>query len=171
MKTRGQVWTSLARGLDKPETAMASAPRPAPILPPNIGLKRLSVTQIKTLILDPYQIYARAILDLKKILGQTADALVRGTTLHQCMEDFIKTTQNGLPDDADELLIKIAKQVMTDTVPWPAIRQLWLGRMASIAKDFITAEITRRGMATPFELELARFRPARFGFSPDRKSR
>ena len=78
MKTRGQVWTSLARGLDKPETALAGAPRPAPILPPNIGLKRLSVTQIKTLILDPYQIYARAILDLKKIppLGQTADALV-----------------------------------------------------------------------------------------------
>ncbi len=157
MKTRGQVWTRLARGLDKPETAMTSASRPAPILPPNIGLKRLSVTQIKTLILDPYQIYARAILDLKKIppLGQTADALVRGTTLHQCMEDFIKTTQNGLPDDADELLIKIAKQVMEDTVPWPAIRQLWLGRMASIAKDFITAEITRRGMATPFELELS----------------
>ena len=95
--------------------------------------------------------------DLKKIppLGQTADALVRGTTLHQCMEDFIKTTQNGLPDDADELLIKIAKQVMEDTVPWPAIRQLWLGRMASIAKDFIAAEITRRGMATPFGLELA----------------
>ena len=65
--------------------------RPAPILPTNIGLKRLSVTQIKTLILDPYQIYARAILNLKKIppLGQTADALVRGTTLHQCMENFI----------------------------------------------------------------------------------
>ena len=157
MKTRGQVWTRLARGLDKPETVMTSAPRPAPILPPNIGLKRLSVTQIKTLILDPYQIYARAILDLKKIppLGQTADALVRGTTLHQCMENFIKTTKNYLPDDAEEQLIKIAKQVMTDTVPWPAIRQLWLGRMASIAKDFIAAEITRRGMATPFELELS----------------
>ena len=148
MRNRGNYWLALARNLDKIEIdkKIPLEKRPSPIPPINARLKKLSVTQIKDLIRDPYKIYASVILKLKKLepLGKQADAIERGNIIHTILEEFIKQTKNELPDDASNLFIKITDEVLKKEVPWPAAQRLWLARMQAISSSFINQEIERR---------------------------
>lgn len=91
--------------------------RPSPIPPKHARLKKLSVTQIKDLVRDPYKIYASVILNLKKLepLGKQADAIERGNTIHTILEEFIKQTKNEFPEDASGLFMKITNNVLKKT--------------------------------------------------------
>ncbi|MDO5528434.1 MAG: double-strand break repair protein AddB, partial [Paracoccus sp. (in: a-proteobacteria)] len=84
MEARGARWTALARQMAGPRRVDPPAPRPAPI-PPAPSFNRISVTEVKTLIRDPYAIYAKKVLRLEKLPGlrPEADALLRGNTLHR----------------------------------------------------------------------------------------
>jgi ATP-dependent helicase/nuclease subunit B len=78
-----------ARALDAPQTPrVVKVPRPRP--PAGQRLKRLSVTQVETLIRDPYALYARRILGLEflKPIGATAGPAERGSAVHKAIERF-----------------------------------------------------------------------------------
>jgi ATP-dependent helicase/nuclease subunit B len=78
-----------ARALHIP--AMPRAPKiPRPRPPPDSRLKRLSVTQVETLIRDPYAVYARRILGLevRKPIGYLASHAERGSAVHKAIERF-----------------------------------------------------------------------------------
>ena len=53
----------------------------------------LSVTEIETLVRDPYAIYAKHVLRLDELepLGRAPDYALRGTLIHAALGDFIKT--------------------------------------------------------------------------------
>ncbi|MEJ0058392.1 MAG: double-strand break repair protein AddB [Terricaulis sp.] len=78
-----------ARALDAPSAPRAPRiPRPKP--PKHARLQRISVTQVETLIRDPYAIYARRILGLEVLrpIGAEPGASERGTAIHEAIERF-----------------------------------------------------------------------------------
>ncbi len=87
--TRADVQLQWARALDTPPALRAvKIPRPRP--PADKRLKRLSVTQVETLIRDPYALYARRILGLEflKPIGAPAGPAERGNAVHKAIERF-----------------------------------------------------------------------------------
>ncbi|MEO0664742.1 MAG: double-strand break repair protein AddB, partial [Pseudomonadota bacterium] len=154
MRARGAAWLSDAARLDL-AARVDPAPRPAPIPPVSVRPKKLSVTEIKTLIRDPYAIYARHILRLRELdpLVGEPDALLRGTVLHKVMEDVVRV---GLPDDLDDglaLIRQTAARVLERDVSWRAARAMWQARVMRAAPWFISTERTRAAGVTQTALE------------------
>jgi double-strand break repair protein AddB len=155
MQARGADWLRLAALLETPDRQVDAAKRPSPRPPVEARPDRLSVTQIKTLIRDPYAIYARKILKLNRLepIRRDPDALLRGQALHSVLEDFVRETLDDLPVDAADKLLEIAETIFQQDAPWPATRRLWLARLGRIAADFVKAERARRDRATPIAFE------------------
>jgi RecB family exonuclease len=118
---------------------------------------RLSVTQVETLVRDPYAIYARHVLRLKRLdpPGRAPDALARGTALHAVMEAFGAATEVGLPPDPAALFRAIAREALAAEVPWPATRALWFARLDHAADWLAATEAERRARAAPRAREIA----------------
>ena len=134
---------------------MPSAPRPSPRPPLAARPRSLSVTEIKTLIRDPYAIYARHSLRLRALypLVQSPDAPLRGIVVHAVLEDFVKCVVVDPANLTRAHLLEIANGTLADLVPWPAARTIWLARLARIADWFIEAERARLATASPIAFE------------------
>lgn len=155
MRARGMEWVELAAALDHPRTTVSPAQRPSPVPPVAARPKKLPVTQIETLIRDPYAVYARYVLRLRPLddLHASADAPLRGLALHEVLERFIKDTATHLPEDAEQHLTKIAEEVFSQMVPWPATRAMWQAKLSRVAPWFIDTEHGRRQFARPLRQE------------------
>ena len=95
-----QAYVDWARVLDKPAAPRPpKIPRPKP--PAGKRLKRLSVTQVETLIRDPYALYARRILglDFLKPIGAPAGPAERGSAVHKAIERFEDGGDHALLSD------------------------------------------------------------------------
>jgi RecB family exonuclease len=131
MQARGKVWVHQAAAFEADMRAIPHdppAPRPAPA--PPVRPTRLSVTQIETLIRDPYAIYARHVLGLSKLnpLLTMPDALLRGTVLHDVLERATDPAEG-------RSLLDVAQAVLQQAVPWQAVRALWFARLARVAPE------------------------------------
>ncbi len=145
MRKRGSHWIELARTLDRPSHTIAPQTRPSPMPPADARLKKLSVTQIKDLVRDPYKIYARVILRLRKLdpLGKQADALERGNAIHAVLEQFVDQTRQQDTQITAEQFNTIANEVLKETVPWHGAQRLWLARLEQVA-DWVVSQETER---------------------------
>ena len=152
MKARGQLWLRRAAALEQVAPGVPAS-RPAPRPPAAQRPTTLPVTDIRTLIRDPYAIYARRILRLRPLdpLRPSPDARLRGTVLHKVVEAYLKTP-GRLGMTRDELL-SLAGKILDETVPWPAARRFWLGRMGRIAETFLAAEADRAEAGEPRAIE------------------
>jgi ATP-dependent helicase/nuclease subunit B len=155
MVTRGQYWLNLADALETPKIRLTPAKRPSPRPPVKARPEKLSVTQIKTLIRDPYAIYARKVLRLNKLepIRREPDALLRGQVLHKVLEDFVQATIDALPEDAAQQLLTVAETIFETQAPWPATRRMWLARLGRVAEWFVEHEHERRKRGTPVAFE------------------
>ncbi|MEL6684687.1 MAG: double-strand break repair protein AddB [Pseudomonadota bacterium] len=152
MQAEGDRWCAMATALSSPQARVPSAPRPSPCPPIAARPDQLSVTQIKTLVRDPFAIYARKTLRLHPLdpLVPTADAPLRGTIVHGILERFIRA---GLgPADRDALM-QIASEEFTTHCPWPTIRAQWMARMDRSADQFLSDEAARQALATDHKIE------------------
>ena len=140
----------LARRLDRPDTVQRIA-RPAPTPAKAHRPRNLSVTDIETWLQDPYGLYARAVLRLRKLkpLEQEPDAAQRGIFLHQVFEQFLRAHPDALPEDALPALLKIAQQSRDALHDDPAVWRFWWPRFERIAAAFIALESGRRGVCQP----------------------
>lgn len=154
MRTRGNRWLDWARGLDFEERT-APALRPSPRPPASARPRKLSVTEIKRLIRDPYAIYARHVLRLSPLdpLMQVPDARIRGILVHEVFEKFVKGTREGDTPLIAEALIDVAAETLARQVPWPMAQRMWLARIAQVADWFVTQEVARRDTAQPILFE------------------
>jgi double-strand break repair protein AddB len=154
MVARGDHWLGQARALEA-VARVPAAPRPSPRPPLAARPRALSVTQIKTLIRDPYAIYARHSLRLRALspLVQSPDAPLRGTVTHAVMEQFVKAVVADPTRLTSEHLLEIAQTTLEDLVPWPAARRIWLAKLARVADWFVEAESGRLSRATPVAFE------------------
>ena len=156
MRKRGQYWLNLVEALDD-VARVDAAPRPSPSPPAFARPRKLSVTQIKTLIRDPYAIYAREVLRLRALdpLMKEPDALERGNVLHEVMEQFVRA---GVGDPAlltPEHLMATTRNILADQVPWAEARILWLARMARIADTVVAGEQARLAAGQPAGYEVS----------------
>ncbi|MBI1417235.1 MAG: double-strand break repair protein AddB [Limimaricola sp.] len=146
MRDRGARWVAMAAKLGQPTARTAPALRPSPCPPVAARPRRLSVTQVETLIRDPYAIYAREVLRLRQLgpLVAQPDAPFRGIVLHKILEVF---SGEGLPATAPgtrERLMEIAREVLDALCPWPAMRHLWWARLDRVADWFLEGEAARQ---------------------------
>ncbi len=155
-KSRGDALVRAAQALDRPAASVPPAPRPSPRPPAAARPSALSVTQIETLVRDPYAIYARHVLGLRALdpPGREADALARGSAVHEVMERFLAATEGGLPPDATQILAETVRAVLADQAPWPAVRAVWTARLDRIAAWFLAGEAERRSRGIPAAREV-----------------
>ncbi|WP_299650819.1 double-strand break repair protein AddB [uncultured Tateyamaria sp.] len=150
MQDRGTHWLALTRQLEAaPDVPKAT--RPAPCPPVSARPRRFTVTEIQTLIRDPYAIYAKHVLRLRALrpLVQTPDALLRGILSHDVMERFVRDTLDKPGTLTVDALMEHARHVLTRDVPWPAARALWLARFSRAAEWLVDTEKVRQTIATP----------------------
>jgi ATP-dependent helicase/nuclease subunit B len=112
--------------------------------------KKLSATQIETLIRDPYAVYARNVLKLHPFesLAGLPGAADRGNLVHDVLERFIAERPRGPFDDAAERrLLEIGRERFTDYADFPEIGMLWWPRFERIARWFVENERSRPEIA------------------------
>jgi RecB family exonuclease len=114
------------------------------------------VTQIETLVRDPYAIYARKVLGLRRLdpPGREADALARGSAVHAVLERFAALTAGALPPQPGDIFAAAVREVLAAQAPWPAVRAIWTARLDRIAPWFLAGEAERRGRGTPAAREV-----------------
>ncbi|MBM3612557.1 MAG: double-strand break repair protein AddB, partial [Alphaproteobacteria bacterium] len=154
MRARGRGWLLLAATLVAPVAPVPRARRPSPCPPVAVRPRHLSVTEITTLIRDPYAIYARHVLRLRPLdpLRPEPDALRRGTVLHRILEGFLRARVAGESAEAAEArLIARAREVLAEEVPWPSARSLWLARIARAAPHVIAHDRALGGVPAIIE--------------------
>ncbi len=156
MRLRGQHWIGLAQQQERPAAAVTPAARPSPRPPLQARPRQLAVTQIKTLIRDPYAVYARSVLRLHLLepLRAEADPRLRGQVLHHVLQAFVTDrTLIAQPDHGLAALIRLTNEALAKDVPWPVERRIWLARMTAFAGPFLRQESERADGGTPFALE------------------
>ncbi len=135
MEARGEAWLALARRLQAPAAPVPRAPRPKPVPPPGLRPARLSASDIRALIRNPYEVYARRILRLRPLpaLQAEPDARRRGEVFHLILQRHAQALLADPAQDRAALLAATARTVIEQEVAWPMARLLWLARLLSAA--------------------------------------
>ena len=155
MRADGNSWLDKSAALSKPKRKIDPAKRPSPRPPIAARPKSISVTQVKTLIRDPYAIYAQKVLRLKELnpLIPTVDFRLRGIIIHEILEKFIAGSTLAADENARSILMQIAQDIFTRDCPWPTIRAQWLSRFDRIADLYLAGEQDRQALAASHTLE------------------
>ncbi len=155
MRERGQVWLDLAARFDVPSSAMAGAARPAPRPPVEARPRDFSVTEVETLIRDPYAIYARKVLRLRPLppLEEGFDLRDRGELMHELVERFVKEWRELPWNEAVQSYDALADDVLSAVAADPTLHAVWRARAAQIRDWLLTSEAERRSAGAPAALE------------------
>ncbi len=157
MQRRAENYLQWARGLDLGEKSEL-AKRPCPKPPLDIRPKHFSVTDIETLIRDPYAIHAKRILGLQPLddLLRDPDVLERGRLFHKIAEVFVAERKTA-PGTAAELTAVGKKLFALESLP-PETEALWWRRYERMVDEFIAFEAARAGhvVSSGVELESAK---------------
>jgi ATP-dependent helicase/nuclease subunit B len=137
-------WSALDGAPDEVKKGAASM-RPHPCPPVTARPTSLSVTQIETLIFDPYKIYARKILGLRELepVDAPASAAHRGSLIHYLFEKLIRDKRH-LGDTIAEDLLAYAEQMKVEMPGGASVMQFWQARLEAMAEWFETYEGDRR---------------------------
>lgn len=154
MQDRGAHFLALVDQFEACEPR-AAATRPAPRPPLSARPTQLSVTEIKSLIRDPYAIYAKRVLHLRPLapLDQAPDAKLRGIIAHKVMETFVRDWQKQPLIDQEQRFLDLSRTILEEDVPWAVSRMFWQTRMQKVAGDLIAKETQRQGHGEPIAFE------------------
>ncbi|ODT69363.1 MAG: double-strand break repair protein AddB [Pelagibacterium sp. SCN 63-23] len=144
MRERGRAWLVDAGRIDAvPAQRPASPPVPNP--PVSLRPRRLSVTEIETLMRSPYDLYARHVLGLRPLdaLGEDPDARERGTIIHAIFARFVIEGHDPTAPDAFNTLLAIAEAEFAGLDAIGERRDIWLRRFATAAEQFLAFERDR----------------------------
>ncbi len=149
-----EPWLDWQQSLDRPGK-FAHPERPMPRPPVAARPRRLSVTEVETWMRDPYAIYARHVLGLRRLDAIDADpgAAERGTFIHECLDRFLREWPDELPEDACERLLEIGREVFAPALSRPGVWAFWWPRFERVARWFADAERRRRARARPLASE------------------
>lgn len=133
-KVRGQKYLEFARELDRAEHTL-SIKRPAPYPSAELQPQTLSVTEIETLIRDPFAIYAKHVLKLHKLEGMRHELLPRdyGSWLHGLLEAYALCANTS-----DNSWQAILEQACLPYQGFPQTLALWQGRSAPVLQAYET---------------------------------
>ncbi len=153
--TKGLEYKTITELMDKPD-AIKAIDRPTPCPPINVRPRAMSVTNIEKWMRDPYQIYAKYILNLRAIddLDEDAGAAKRGEFIHRALEVFIKEHNEDIPKDAKNKLLSFGKAALTDMHIQKEVEAFWWPRFEKVAENFILQEQKWREKAKPYLTEI-----------------
>jgi ATP-dependent helicase/nuclease subunit B len=132
-------------------------PLPCPALP--LRPRKLSVTEISTLQVNPYGIYARHVLGLDPLesIADDPGAAERGSFVHDVMERFFKRFPSGIPPGGAEefrtALEEIGRDCLAPVGIAPGLHAIWWPRFRDIARWVATQEVARRAVTRPLAAE------------------
>ena len=146
-----EPWREWAQALDMPQ-AITPCERPRPCPPVALRPTALSVTEVTTWLRNPYAIYAKHILKLKKLdeLDAELDAADKGTMIHAALEEFARAYPGVLPVDAEARLLEIGQKVFRQNESNPRVRAFWWARFKDVAVWFVETERQRRAQGIRF---------------------
>jgi len=153
---RGAHYLDWARRLDiaaKAPRVLRPAPRPPLVARP----KTLSITEIETLIRDPYAIYARHVLKLRPLdpIARPPDGGLRGSLLHKALGDFIAEWRGPFDEAAVARLDAVAAGVLREVAEFPEVHAVWSLRFRAIARWFVGFEASRAGSVAERHAEIS----------------
>jgi ATP-dependent helicase/nuclease subunit B len=136
-----------AARLDRPECYRPWL-RPEPVPPLQARPDRLSVSSVEQWRRDPYGLYARRILNLRRLdpLEDELSAADRGEALHRTLDEFVRRHPSGLlPDDATAEFELLGEHHLQTLLTSPAERAFWWPRFRRLARWLVALENERRG--------------------------
>jgi ATP-dependent helicase/nuclease subunit B len=142
----GERYLRLARTLETPVPARPLA-RPAPRPDPALFPRTLSVTEMETLVRDPYSIFARHILKLDALepVAAAPSAAARGTIIHDILGGFAADYPTELPPRALEDLLQRGENAFGEIEDgFPELYAEWWPRFERLATEFVVWERKRR---------------------------
>jgi len=145
MQQRGEKYLQIVQNMEE-TTASEAAKRPSPRPPVANRPIRLSVTEIKTLIRDPYAIYAKHVLGLRRLenLETGPDPRLRGEITHTAFEKFVKIWGDIDPAERRAKLIEIFLNELSESAPWAVTRLFWRSRIEALVDWFLQTEEARQ---------------------------
>ncbi len=144
-----------AQQLDTPATRILRL-KPTPRPPASLRPRILSISDIATLIADPYAIYAKHILKIRQLddIDEESDPSLFGNIVHDGLAAFFSVTQNfNAPDAAAQLTLRL-QIAMRQHRPRAALEHWWAARLERLAAWIVDAERTRRQTNPPIEMAL-----------------
>ncbi|MGE8125628.1 double-strand break repair protein AddB [Methylobacterium sp. NPDC080182] len=121
--------------------------RPAPKPDPALFPRSLSVTEIETLVRDPYSIFARHVLGLDPLdpLAAAPGVATRGSLVHDVFAEFASRHPKDLPPDSAERLLNFAVNAFGDIeAEYPNLYAEWWPRYERMASAYLDWETQRR---------------------------
>lgn len=154
-QAQGQVWLEQARSIDA-VAAVVPAQRPMPMAPAAQRPRRLSITEIETLMRSPYDLYARHVLRLNPLdpLGAAPDARERGTITHDIFAAFVMSGHDVMAPDALDMLKAIAIDKFAGLETIAERRDIWLRRFSTTAAQFLAHERERQPLVKTRHAEI-----------------
>jgi ATP-dependent helicase/nuclease subunit B len=136
---------SWAAQLDAP-AARIPRPRPQPRPPAAARPTSLSISDVTTLLADPYAIYVRRILGIRELaaLDEESDQSQFGDIVHAGLAAFFADPAYLAAPDATRRLAEALHAAMRAAHPRAALEQWWAARLDRIAGWIVKAERERR---------------------------
>jgi ATP-dependent helicase/nuclease subunit B len=131
---------------DRPPAERFARPEPKPPLAARPC--ELTVTEIETLIRDPYAVYAKRVLKLRPLpdLGELPDFGTRGTLVHDTLRDFVKSW-TGPWDGSAVAALRVygGEKFAGELSANPELLALWLPRFEALAEYVVLSFEALRG--------------------------
>lgn len=157
LKDRGGYYVALARDIDRWDDPPQPIKRPDP--KPDVAHRprRLSVTEIETLVRDPYAVYARHVLRLEPLdpLGMAPDYALRGSLIHEALGAFTQEWHGAYDAAAQARLNDVGSAVLAEIEAFPDIHAIWSIRFGAIARWLVDWEAQRSAEIAERHAEIA----------------
>jgi ATP-dependent helicase/nuclease subunit B len=140
----GDVLSWQAR-MDAPAT-LVPAPPPSFAPPLEARPRELSVTDVESLVRDPYAVFAKRVLELRPLdaIEEDPGATQRGSFIHHALDSFTAAYPGDLPADAFDRLLDHGREAFGETLTRPGVWAFWWSRFAQISAWFVAHERARR---------------------------
>ncbi|MGF1623272.1 MAG: double-strand break repair protein AddB [Alphaproteobacteria bacterium] len=130
-----------AAALDRPRGVRPTG-RPNPKPPVSARPRRLWVTHVETWMRNPYAVYARHVLGLRRLkdIAEDVTAAEFGSRIHEALDAFVRTHGPVPGPDAREALLAIGEAIFADLARRPDLADVvsfWRARFIRIVGWFI----------------------------------
>ena len=133
-----QPWGEWSSALDQPAERIHFLP-PAPCPPLSVRPRHLSVTEVQTLLQDPYSIYAKKILKLRPLDPLDADLSLakRGQAIHQVLDSFVRSGTNPQLPEAMARFEALGRGTFGNLLSDPRAMAFWWPRFERLGAWFL----------------------------------
>jgi ATP-dependent helicase/nuclease subunit B len=141
--------------LDNVHAKAKPASRPAPKPPAHARPTSMSVTDAEKWIRDPYSIYGKYILTLRKLndIDQDLEAAEKGNIVHTLLHEFTLATKDGFGGKPHQIMRDLLDKTLETLKEKPLLYVFWGTRLHYIGMQFVDFEIDRRKTLTPIMYE------------------